>query len=72
MRFKTEIKYDLLAVLGVMGWTFLAWQMGWHTDNFEPAKHGKQVAGVIFAGCIWLAVRDRLERATRGVDDDRD
>ena len=62
MRMKTEIKFGLLAVLGVAAWTLLAWQLGWHNDQFEHAQHGKQVGPTVFALCIWLAVRERRAR----------
>lgn len=62
MRMKTEIKFALLAVLGLVAWTLLAWQLGWHNDHFEHAQHGKKVGAAVFALCIWLAVRERRER----------
>lgn len=62
MRIQTEIKFALLAVLGLAAWTLLAWQLGWHTDKFELAQHGKKVGPAVFALCLWLAVRERCER----------
>ena len=62
MRIKTEIKFALLAVLGLAAWTLLAWQLGWHNDQFEHAQHGKKIGPAVFALCIWLAVRERRER----------
>lgn len=66
MRFKAEFKFALLAVLGVAGWTLLAWRMGWHTDHFEHAQHGKKVGAAFFAITIWLAVRHRRDQQQGG------
>lgn len=66
MRFKAEIKFALVAVLVVAGWTLSAWQLGWHDQDFTHAQHGKQVSGVAFAVSIWLAVRDRRDRQQGG------
>lgn len=66
MRFKSEIKFALLAVLVLAGYTLLAWQLGWHDQDFSYAQHGKKVAAVAFAGSIWLAVRDRRDRRQGG------
>ncbi|MBI5799418.1 MAG: DUF4199 domain-containing protein [Verrucomicrobia bacterium] len=66
MRFKSEIKFALLAVLVLAGYTLLAWQLGWHDKDFTNAQHAKKVAAVAFAGSIWLAVRERRERRQAG------
>ncbi len=66
MRFKAEFKFALLAVLGLIGWTLLAWQLGWHTDQFERAQHGKQVMAAVYAITIWLAVRHRRDQQQGG------
>ena len=66
MRFKAEIKFALVAVLIIAGWTLLAWQLGWHDKDFTHAQHGKQVSAVAFALSIWLAVRDRRDRRQGG------
>lgn len=62
MRMQTEIKFGLLAALGLAAWNLLAWQLGWHATDFEQAQHGKKVAGAVFALCLWLAVRERRTR----------
>lgn len=66
MRFKSEFKFALLAVLGVAAWTLLAWQLGWHDRDFTLAQHGKKVAAAVFAVCLWLAVRERRDRRQGG------
>ncbi len=66
MRFKSEIKFALFAVLGLAAWTLLAWQLGWHDKDFTLAQYGKKVAAVVFALCLWLAVRERRERRQGG------
>jgi hypothetical protein len=66
MRFQAEFKFALLAVLGVIGWTLLAWQLGWHTDHFEHAQHGKKFVAAVFAITIWLAVRHRRDQQQGG------
>ncbi len=62
MRWKTEIKFGVLAAAGLAAWTLLAWKFGWHDQDFTHAQHGKQVAVVVFVGCLWLAVRERRDR----------
>lgn len=66
MRFKSEIKFALFAVLGLAAWTLLAWQLGWHEQDFTLAQYGKKVAVVVFALCLWLAVRERRDRRQGG------
>lgn len=66
MRFQAEIKFALVAVLIIAGWTLLAWQLGWHDQDFTHAQHGKQVSAVAFVLSIWLAVRDRRNRRQGG------
>ena len=66
MRFKSEIKFALLAVLALAGYTLLAWQLGWHDRDFTHAQHGKKVAAVVFTVFIWLAIRERRERQQSG------
>lgn len=66
MRFKSEIKFALFAVLGLAGWTLLAWQLGWHATTFEHAQYARKFGPAVFAVCIWLAVRERRERRQGG------
>lgn len=66
MRHKSEIKFALLAVLILAGWTILAWRLGWHDRDFTLAQHGKKVAAAAFALGIWLAVRERRDRRQGG------
>ncbi len=37
--------------------TLLAWQLGWHDQDFTYAQHGKKVAAVAFAGSCMIAIR---------------
>lgn len=67
MRFKSEIKFALFAVLALAGWTLLAWRLGWHSDTFEHAQHAGKYGPAVFAICIWLAVRERRQRRQAGV-----
>ena len=62
MRFKTEIKFAVLAAAGLAAWTMLAWKLGWHDTDFTHAQHGKKVAGAVSILCVWLAVRERRQR----------
>jgi len=66
MRFKSEIKFAVLAVLALAAYTLLAWQLGWHDQDFTHAQHGKKIGGIAFAGGIWLAVRERRDRRQGG------
>ena len=59
MRWVTEIKFGLLAALGLAAWTLLAWKLGWHDQDFTNAQHGKKVAAAAFALGVWGAVRER-------------
>lgn len=62
MRFKTEIKFAVLAAAGLAAWTLLAWKLGWHDTDFTHAQHGKKVAATVSILCVWLAVRERRAR----------
>lgn len=66
MRFKSEIKFALFAVLLLAGYTLLAWHLGWHDRDFTHAQHAKKIAALAFVGSIWLAVRDRRDRRQGG------
>lgn len=66
MRFKSEIKFAVLGVLALASYTLLAWQLGWHDQDFTNAQHGKKIAGAVFAASIWLAVRERREERQSG------
>ena len=66
MRFKSEIKFAVLGVLVLAGYTLLAWQLGWHDKDFTNAQHGKKIAGAVFVVSIWLAVRERRDRQQGG------
>ncbi len=66
MRFKSEIKFAVLGVLLLAGYTLLAWQLGWHDKDFTNAQHGKKIAGAVFVASIWLAVRERRDRRQGG------
>ncbi len=66
MRFKSEIKFALFAVLGLAGWTLLAWQLGWHADTFEHAQYAKKLGPAVFVACIWFAVRERRDQRQAG------